>query len=72
LKVELDNEGVSVSKDCFIFLPYLCYIRWAGYVACVGESRGAYRVLVGKPGERDHLEDPGIHERIILKLIFRK
>jgi hypothetical protein len=22
--------------------------------------------------ERDHLENPGIHERIILKLIFRK
>ena len=23
-------------------------MRWAGYVACVDESRGAYRVLVGK------------------------
>jgi hypothetical protein len=22
---------------------------WAGHVACVGERRGAYRVLVGKP-----------------------
>jgi hypothetical protein len=47
-------------------------MRWAGYVARVGERRAAYRVLVGKPGGRDHLEDPGIHERIILKLIFRK
>jgi len=24
-------------------------IRWAGHVACMGEERGVYRVLVGKP-----------------------
>jgi len=24
-------------------------MRWAGHVACMGERRGAYRVLVGKP-----------------------
>jgi hypothetical protein len=24
-------------------------MRWAGHVACLGESRGVYRVLVGKP-----------------------
>ena len=24
-------------------------IRWAGHVACMGEARGVYRVLVGKP-----------------------
>ena len=24
-------------------------MRWAGHVACVGERRGAYRVLLGKP-----------------------
>jgi len=23
-------------------------MRWAGHVACMGERRGAYRVLVGK------------------------
>jgi len=23
-------------------------MRWAGHVACMGEERGAYRVLVGK------------------------
>jgi len=23
-------------------------MRWAGHVACMGESRGVYRVLVGK------------------------
>jgi len=30
------------------------------YVTRNREMRGAYRVLVGKPGERDHLEDLGI------------
>jgi hypothetical protein len=24
-------------------------MRWAGHVACLGERRGVYRVLVGKP-----------------------
>jgi hypothetical protein len=23
-------------------------MRWAGHVACIGEERGSYRVLVGK------------------------
>jgi hypothetical protein len=24
-------------------------MRWVGHVACMGENRGVYRVLVGKP-----------------------
>jgi len=27
-------------------------MRWAGHVACMGEERGVYRVLVGKPEGR--------------------
>jgi hypothetical protein len=28
-------------------------MRWTGYVTCIGEGRGVYRVLVGRPeGER--------------------
>jgi len=47
-------------------------MRWAGHVARMGERRVLYRVLVGKPEERDHLEEPGIDGRIILRWIFRK
>jgi hypothetical protein len=36
------------------------------------ERRGAYRALVGKPEGRNHLEDPGVDERIILKWIFER
>jgi hypothetical protein len=38
----------------------------------MGEGRGVYRVLVGKPGERDHWRDLGVDGRIILRWIFRK
>jgi hypothetical protein len=40
--------------------------------ACMGERRGAYRVLVGKPEGRRPLDDPGIDERIILKWMLGK
>jgi len=33
-------------------------IRWAGHVARMGEERGVYRVLVGKPEGKRPLERP--------------
>jgi hypothetical protein len=33
---------------------------------------GVYRVLWGSLRERDHLKDPGVDGRIILRWIFRK
>jgi hypothetical protein len=47
-------------------------LRWAGYVALMGKSRSSYRVLVGKLREGDHLKDPGIDGRIILKWIVER
>ena len=35
-------------------------MRWARHVACIGDSRGAYRVLVRKPEGRRQL---GRHRR---------
>jgi len=33
-------------------------MRWAGHVACMGEERGVYRVLLGKPEGRIPLGRP--------------
>jgi len=38
----------------------------------MGERRGAYRILVGKPEGKDHLEEPGVDGRIILIWILMK
>ena len=43
-----------------------------GHVAHMGDGRGVCRVMVGKPEGKDHLEDPGVDGRIILRRIFRK
>jgi hypothetical protein len=40
-------------------------MRWVGHVASMGEGRGMYRDLVGKPEGRDHWGDPGIDGRIL-------
>jgi hypothetical protein len=37
---------------------------WAGHVARMGEERNVYKVLMGKPEERDHLEVQGVDGRI--------
>jgi hypothetical protein len=46
-------------------------MRWAEHVALMGERRGVYRVLVGKPEGKNHLEDPGVDGRAILICILR-
>ena len=50
-------------------------MRWEGHVTPMGEGRGMYRVLVGKPeGKRtlNHWGDSGADGRIVLGWIFRK
>jgi len=46
--------------------------RWAGHVARMGEERGVYRVLVGKPEGRRPLGRPRRKGWIILGLICRR
>ena len=47
-------------------------MRWAGHVGHVGERRGVYRVLVGKPEGKRLLGSPDVDGRIILRWIFSK
>ena len=47
-------------------------MRWAGHVARMGERRGVYRVLVGKPKGKRALGRPRVDRRIILRWTFRK
>jgi hypothetical protein len=46
--------------------------RWAGYVARMGEGRGMYRVLVGKPDRTRPLERPRRRWEDNIRRIFRK
>ena len=55
-----------------MFCVCVCVCVWPGHVACMGYRTGVYRVLVKKLRDRDHLEDPGVDGRIILRWIFRK
>ena len=43
-----------------------------GHVTCVGEGDVSTVFWWGKLIEGDHLEDPGVDGRIILKWIFKK
>ena len=47
-------------------------MKWAEHVARLGEMRGVNSILVGNLRERDHLKDPGVDGRIILRWKFRK
>ena len=47
-------------------------MSWAGHVERMIETRGVYRVFMGKPEEERPLWSSGIEGRIILRWIFRK
>jgi hypothetical protein len=47
-------------------------LRWAGHVALMGERRGAYRALVGKPEGRRPLGRPRRRLEDNIKMNIRK
>jgi hypothetical protein len=48
-------------------------MRWVGHVACMGEGRGAYRILVGRPeGRRRPIGRPRCRWEDLSKWIFKK
>jgi hypothetical protein len=63
---ELDN---LYSSPSIIRMIKSMRMKWARHVALMGEKRAAFRILVGKPEERDHNEELDIGLRIILKWI---
>ena len=56
----LHNEELNdlYSSPNIVWVIKLRRMRWAGHVARMGEERGAYRVLVGKPEGKKPLGRP--------------
>ena len=73
---KLHNEELnglySSPNTCIVRVIKSRRTRWAEHVERMGDRRGVYRVLVGKPEGRNHLEDPGVDGSIILRWTFRK
>jgi hypothetical protein len=47
-------------------------MRWAGHVACIGEGRGVYKVLVGRPKGRRPLGRPRCRWEDNIKMDLRE
>jgi hypothetical protein len=64
-------EKDYITRSFVLYSAYIIWVIWsrrlrgAGHAAGMGERRGAYRVLVGKPEERRPLEDPGVDGKMI-------
>ena len=43
------NSDCPSSNETVLLLLLLLLMRWAGHVARMGDGRGVYRVLVGRP-----------------------
>jgi hypothetical protein len=47
-------------------------MRWAGHVARMGEGRGVYRILVGRPEDKRPLGGPGRRSEDNIKMDLRE
>jgi hypothetical protein len=72
----IHNEELNdlYSSPNIVWMIKLRSMRWTENEACIGESRGVYRFLVGKPEGKIPLGRPRHRweDRIILRWIFRK
>jgi len=48
----------KTNKIAIFYILIYVFLRWAGHVPRVGEERGVYRILVGKPEGRRPLGRP--------------
>jgi hypothetical protein len=71
---KLHNEEVNVlySSSNIVQVMKSRKMRWAGHVARMGERRGVYRVLVGKPERKRPLGIPRIRWEDNIKMDLRK
>jgi len=65
-------NGVLYSSPNTVWVIKSRRMRWAGHVARMGEERGVYRVLLGKPEGRNQWGDLRIDGWIILGWISRR
>jgi hypothetical protein len=49
LKLHIEGLHNLYSSPSVITMITSRRIRWAGYVACMGEKRNAHRILLGNP-----------------------
>ena len=71
---KLHNEELNdlYSSPNIVRLVKSRIMRWAGHVARMGRGEAYTGFWWGNLKERDHLGDPGVDGRIILRWIFRK
>jgi hypothetical protein len=62
-----DELHALYSSPNIIRMVKLRIMRVVGHMACMGKRRRAYRGLTGNLRERNHLEDPDVDIRMILK-----
>jgi hypothetical protein len=68
---EVEERESGFFKVCYlttVLLKMSRRIRWAGHVACLGERRGVYRGLVGKPEGKRPLGRPRRRWEDIIKI----
>ena len=71
---KLQNEELNdiYSSPNIVWVIKSRRMRWAGHVACVGESRGVYRVLVGNTKGKRPLGRPRHRWEDHIKIDFQK
>jgi hypothetical protein len=67
-----DELYVPYSSPNIIWVIKSRRLRWAGHVARMGERRGAYRALVGKPEGRTPLGRPRCRWENNIKMDLRE
>jgi hypothetical protein len=79
LNVQIGGEWTNSGYD-FIIISYghLIWViksrgmRWSEHVARVGDRRGAYRILVGKPQGKRPFGKPRYRWENNIKMVFKK